>query len=67
MRIWVRWFPFKKLMSMSAGHPRVHSCSALIGENMEEIQATQTSFQKLTEVAGEACSTHFKDIVPKPY
>jgi len=29
IRIWVRLFEFKKLMSMSAGHPWVHSCSAL--------------------------------------
>ena len=38
-----------------------------IGEHLEKIHATQTIFQKLTEVAREAHSTHFKDIVPEPY
>jgi len=38
-----------------------------IGKHPEEIQATQMISQKLTEVAGEAHSTHFENKVPKPY
>jgi len=38
-----------------------------MGEHWEEIQATQMISQKLAEVAGEAHSTCFEDIVPKPY
>src|SRR5882724_5456402 len=33
----------------------------------EDITATQTISQKLTEASGDNCSTHFEDIVPKPY
>ena len=38
-----------------------------MSQGQEEVRATQTISQKLAEVAGEACSTCFKDIVPKPY
>jgi len=38
-----------------------------IGEQTEDVKATQTISQKLTEGAGETHSTLFKDIVPKPY
>ena len=38
-----------------------------IGPELEEVRATQTISQRLTEAAGEACSTCFEDIVPKPY
>jgi len=38
-----------------------------MGEHWEEIQVTQMISEKLAEAAGEAHSTCFKDIVPKPY
>jgi len=38
-----------------------------IGAWSEEIGATQTISQKLTEASGGAPSKHFKDIVPQPY
>src|SRR5882724_9116888 len=34
---------------------------------LEDIKATQTISQKLTEASGDNHSTRFKDIVPKPY
>ena len=33
----------------------------------EDIKATQTISQKLAEASGDNNSTHFEDIVPKPY
>jgi len=38
-----------------------------MGHGLEEVRATQTISQRLTEAAGEACSMCFEDIVPKPY
>jgi len=38
-----------------------------IGQGLEGVRATQTISHKLAEAAGEACSTCFEDIVPKPY
>src|SRR5882724_8516972 len=38
-----------------------------IGTRSEEIRATQTISQKLAEAVGGTSSTHFEDIVPKPY
>jgi len=38
-----------------------------ISEQLEEVRAAQTISQKLVEVVEETCSTHFEDIVPKPY
>src|SRR5882724_5289291 len=38
-----------------------------IGEHSEEVKATQMISQKLVEAAEGTHSTHFKDIVPKPY
>jgi len=38
-----------------------------MGEHWEEIQVTQTISQILSGAAGEAHSTCFGDIVPKPY
>jgi len=38
-----------------------------IWEQLEESQATQMISQKLMETAGEGHSTHFEDIVLKPY
>src|SRR5882724_11579445 len=38
-----------------------------VGTRSEEIRATQTISQKLAEAAGGTSSTHFEDIVPKPY
>src|SRR5882724_11920475 len=38
-----------------------------MGEHQEEIQVTQMISQKLIEVAGEAHSTCFEDMVPNPY
>ena len=38
-----------------------------MGHGLEEVRATQTISQRLTEAAGEAHSTCFEDIIPKPY
>jgi len=38
-----------------------------IGKHSEEVKATQMISQKLAEATEGTCSTHFKDIVPKPY
>src|SRR5882724_10277016 len=38
-----------------------------IDTQLEDIKATQTISQKLTEASGDNHSTRFKDIVPKPY
>src|SRR5882724_1283419 len=38
-----------------------------VGTRSEEIRAAQTISQKLAKAAGGTSSTHFEDIVPKPY
>src|SRR5882724_6323930 len=38
-----------------------------VGARSEQIRATQTISQKLAKAVGGTSSTHFEDIVPKPY
>ena len=57
-------FAHPNLDNMDQGD-RLFVC--FIGEHLDEIQATQTIFQKIMEASREAHSTCFKDIVPKPY